>query len=108
MPAVGNATQNYPFSQGVSKEKYWILENFFSSGVTGKLLGLTVIYPDFTLETKYLGVVFRFFPRYFNIAIFRFMCLPLPNCWWTSRTTKQAERIHMLQCIFLSKNILCR
>lgn len=50
MPAVGNATQNYPFSQGVSKEKYWILENFFSSGVTGKLLNLTVIYPDFTLE----------------------------------------------------------
>lgn len=37
LPAVGNNTQNYPFSEGVSREKYWILENFFSSGVVGKV-----------------------------------------------------------------------
>ena len=38
LPAVGNNTQNYPFSEGVSREKYWILENFFSSGVVGKVI----------------------------------------------------------------------
>lgn len=37
LPAVGNNTQNYPFSEGVSREKYWIMENFFSSGVVGKV-----------------------------------------------------------------------
>lgn len=37
LPAVGNNTQNYPFSEGVSRERYWIMENFFSSGVVGKV-----------------------------------------------------------------------
>jgi hypothetical protein len=37
LPAVGNNTQNQPFSEGVSKEKYWILENFFSTGVVGNV-----------------------------------------------------------------------
>jgi hypothetical protein len=35
LAAIVNTTQNYPFSEGVSREKYWILENFFSSGVVG-------------------------------------------------------------------------
>lgn len=39
-----------PFSEGNSKERYWILENFFSTGVVGKLLGRHVLYPDFTME----------------------------------------------------------
>ncbi|RNA12389.1 putative maltase-glucoamylase 2, partial [Brachionus plicatilis] len=50
LAAVGNNTQNYPFSEGISTERYWILENFFSSGVVGKLLGRHVLYPDFTME----------------------------------------------------------
>lgn len=47
---MGNNTQNYPFSEGVSREKYWILENFFSSSVVGKVLNRSVVYPDFTME----------------------------------------------------------
>jgi hypothetical protein len=36
--SIVNTTQNYPFSEGVSREKYWILENFFSSGVVGRVM----------------------------------------------------------------------
>lgn len=43
LPAVGNNTQNYPFSEGVSREKYWILENFFSSGVVGRVSVTSII-----------------------------------------------------------------
>jgi alpha-glucosidase (family GH31 glycosyl hydrolase) len=53
IPAITNTTQNYPFSEGVSRKRYWILENFFSTGVTGKLKGRNVLYPDYTMtKTK--------------------------------------------------------
>ncbi|CAF0863003.1 unnamed protein product [Brachionus calyciflorus] len=50
VPAIGNNTPNYPFSEGISLEKYWIMENFFSLSVIGQLLGRHVLYPDFTME----------------------------------------------------------
>ncbi len=41
-PGIRNTTQNYPFSDSkTSREKYWIMENFFSAGAVGQVTTTT-------------------------------------------------------------------